>query len=83
MLLGQTAPLLESAARKVGFDAVLTVPDLSTAVHRLFSALPGDTVLLSPACASWDMFRDYEQRGETFRREIRALEEGCCEHSER
>jgi UDP-N-acetylmuramoylalanine--D-glutamate ligase len=37
-------------------------------------ALPGDAVLLSPACSSYDMFRDYKHRGEAFVAEVRALE---------
>ncbi|MEW5921832.1 MAG: UDP-N-acetylmuramoyl-L-alanine--D-glutamate ligase [Bacillota bacterium] len=78
LLLGETAPLLEEAARRAGFNAVLAVTDLRDAVRKAFhSAAEGDIVLLSPACASWDMFRDYEERGEIFRREVLALKEGC------
>ena len=36
-------------------------------------AVPGDVVLLSPACASFDQFRDYEARGDAFREIVRAL----------
>lgn len=40
------------------------------------AALPGDVVLLSPACASFDQFRDYEARGDTFRQIVEALADG-------
>jgi UDP-N-acetylmuramoylalanine--D-glutamate ligase len=49
--------------------------DMSEAVKLAFeSALPGDVVLLAPACASFDMFESFEHRGRVFKGEVRALE---------
>ena len=47
-------------------------PDFKSAVMNCIkSAEAGDCVLLSPACASWDMFKDFEQRGEIFKDIVR------------
>ena len=73
--LGEDAPLLEKAFG----DRVRTerAGDLPYAVRRAAAlARTGDTVLLSPACASFDMFTGFEHRGRVFKECVRGLEEG-------
>jgi len=43
------------------------------------AAVPGDVVLLSPACASFDQFRDFEARGDTFRQLVEVMTSGPAE----
>jgi UDP-N-acetylmuramoylalanine--D-glutamate ligase len=72
-LVGELASEL---ARVLGFGVV--AGDLETAVVCAAEAAhPGDVVLLSPACASYDQYRDFEQRGEDFRRIVENLD-GCA-----
>lgn len=68
VLLGETANMIKETASKYGFDHVIMVDCLEEAVRCCKEAAqPGDAVLLSPACASWGMFDNYEQRGNLFK----------------
>jgi UDP-N-acetylmuramoylalanine--D-glutamate ligase len=72
VLFGQDATLIEQAI--TGAVPVHHAGDLNQAVDQAAQvAQPGDTVLLSPACASFDMFSGYEQRGEKFVMAVRGL----------
>lgn len=74
IVLGECAEEVEQAARNAGCREILKAPDFNEAVlmaHR--AARPGDVVLLSPACASWDMFNNYEERGNLFRNIVNDL----------
>lgn len=68
IVYGETALKLQQAARDRGFLGVQPVKDLEEAVNLAFShASEGDTILLSPACASWDMYPNFEERGRHFK----------------
>jgi UDP-N-acetylmuramoylalanine--D-glutamate ligase len=68
LLIGRDAPLIQKIVRGEH------CPSLEDAVRRADElAKPGEAVLLSPACASFDMFRDYRHRGEAFAAAVRAL----------
>ena len=74
VLLGQTKDKIASAARKLGFENIIMVETLEEAVLACAKlAEPGDAVLLSPACASWGMFKNYEERGDKFKEVVNAL----------
>ncbi|MEP6908929.1 MAG: UDP-N-acetylmuramoyl-L-alanine--D-glutamate ligase [Actinomycetota bacterium] len=67
-LIGETAPDIALALELAGVDHEMS-GDLETAVRSAArNAKPGDIVLLAPACASYDQFRDFEERGDAFRK---------------
>ena len=74
ILLGQTAQMIADTAAKYGFMDVVFAKNLEEAVTMSAEfAQPGDAVLLSPACASWGMFDNYEQRGDMFKEYVNKL----------
>ncbi len=75
VLVGEAADKIEKAlGGVVPVNRVSTYRDVvRTAFER---AVRGDVVLLAPACTSWDMFRNFEERGRTFKREVRRLAAG-------
>lgn len=74
LLIGKTKYDIAAACDNAGFKAYKFVDTLEDAVKiAAEDAESGDCVLLSPACASWDMFKCYQQRGEIFKDCVRAL----------
>jgi UDP-N-acetylmuramoylalanine--D-glutamate ligase len=72
--IGEARPLIREALG--GSIAVYDANDMPSAVQTAFaSASPGGTVVLAPACASFDMFHDYAERGRVFKQEVRRLED--------
>lgn len=74
VLIGQTSEKIARTAEKYGFNNIITADTMEEAVNICArNAAPGDAVLLSPACASWGMFDNYEQRGNMFKDYVNAL----------
>lgn len=76
ILLGQTKEKIAACAKEHGFANVILTESLEEAVKASYEhAKPGEAVLLSPACASWGMFPNYEVRGRIFKELVHKLKE--------
>ena len=74
VLIGQTAEKIAECARSHGFNELVMASDLEEAVKICHDrAKEGYAVLLSPACASWGMFKNYEERGHKFKEYVKSL----------
>ena len=86
VLIGASAPVIESAVREAGYTKITNAASMHDAVEAARSlAEPGDVVLLAPGCASFDMFRGFEDRGQVFKsivRQYQGCAVGCGEPSE-
>jgi len=77
LLIGDTAGIIKESALQGGFEAkdIIMAGSMEEAVRLGYGcAGTGDTILLSPACASWDMYKDYEERGADFKTAVKSLE---------
>ena len=75
LLLGTTAGKIKAAAEEAGFTGSIILEDMEACVKEAYRiAQPGDVVLLSPACASWDMYKSFEERGRHFKECVSRLE---------
>lgn len=76
VLIGQTAQKIADCAKRHGFNSIIFEENLQDAVAYCHeNAVDGDAVLLSPACASWGQFDNYEQRGDMFKEYVRNYKE--------
>ena len=74
ILMGVTADTIEECARKHGFEDIYRVNNMKEAVEKAEAvSKEGDVVLLSPACASWDMYKCFEDRGNDFKENVNRL----------
>ena len=78
VLIGQTREKIAACAREHGLQDIVLADTFEEAFEVCVEkAEPGDAVLLSPACASWGMFPNYEVRGQRFKELVNRMEESC------
>ena len=74
VVMGQTAKQIREQLEEAGYTRFVRAYSMEDAVEKARQlAVSGGNVLLSPACASFDMFRDYEHRGEVFKELVNKL----------
>ena len=74
VLIGATREKIAETAARLGFTDVVLADTFEEAFEKCVGyAQPGDAVLLSPACASWGMFKNYEERGDKFKELVKQL----------
>ena len=74
VLIGATREKIAQTARSLGFTDIVMADSFEEAFEKCVEyAQPGDAVLLSPACASWGMFKNYEERGDKFKELVNQL----------
>lgn len=76
VLIGQTKEKIAECAKRHGFMEIVLCDTFEEAIDVCYeNAVEGDAVLLSPACASWGMFKNYEERGRIFKEYVHGLKE--------
>ena len=76
VLIGQTREKIAKCCDQHGFTDYVFADSLEEAIDISYeTAVSGEAVLLSPACASWGMFDNYEQRGDIFKEYVKNLKE--------
>ena len=74
VLMGETADIIEQCAKEKNYKTIIRVNNMREAVEASYNlADGGDVVLLSPACASWDMYKSFEARGCDFKDNVNNL----------
>ena len=77
IVLGDEKPRIIAELIKVGYENIYDVQNMEEAVSLAYRlAVPGTTVLLSPACTSWDMYASYKKRGEHFHSLVNTILKG-------
>ena len=77
VVMGETGPKIAQAEAEAGWGPVVKAATMADAIRKAARMAPsGGNVLLSPACASFDMFKNFEHRGEVFKSLVEAMDGG-------